>query len=93
MSGYVFQERAPHGLVRDAAGTVLQQPVARAQMIKLLTSGRTDLLDKFISKHGRPFPACLVVDADGKVGFEFPAREVSDGVTPAVKKDRAAGGA
>ena len=72
---------------------ILQQPVARAQMIKLLTSGRTDLLDKFISKHGRPFPACLVVDADGKVGFEFPAREVSDGVTPAVKKDRAAGGA
>jgi len=33
------------------------------------------LIDKFISKTGRPFSAWLVVGEDGKVGFEFPERE------------------
>ncbi|MBI2925722.1 MAG: DNA topoisomerase III [Verrucomicrobia bacterium] len=53
---------------------VLHQPVERAQMTKLLATGRTDLLPKFISKAGRPFPAYLVVGEDGKVGFEFAER-------------------
>ena len=50
---------------------ILQQPVDRAQMHKLLNAGRTDLLPKFVSKAGRPFAAHLVVGEDGKVGFEF----------------------
>ena len=54
---------------------ILQQPVDRAQMAKLLAAGKTDLLDKFISKAGRPFPAFLVLDENGKVTFEFPPRE------------------
>ncbi|HXG48906.1 MAG TPA: DNA topoisomerase III [Methylomirabilota bacterium] len=54
---------------------ILQQPVDRAQMAKLLTEGRTDLLTKFISKkNGRPFKAFLVLGKDGKIGFEFEAR-------------------
>src|SRR2546423_1945961 len=56
--------------------SILQQPVDRAQAIKLLTQGRTDLLDKFISKAGKPFPAFLVMDDMGKVTFEFPPREL-----------------
>ncbi|MGH7968834.1 MAG: DNA topoisomerase, partial [Limisphaerales bacterium] len=36
---------------------ILQQPIERAQAQKLLTTGKTDLLDKFISKKGRPFKA------------------------------------
>jgi DNA topoisomerase-3 len=44
-------------------------------MVKLLTTGRTDLLPKFISKKGRPFSAYLVVGEGGKVGFEFAPRE------------------
>jgi hypothetical protein len=32
------------------------------------------VLDKFISKAGKPFPACLVLDDAGKVTFEFPQR-------------------
>lgn len=51
---------------------ILQQPIERAQAQKLLTARRTDLLDQFISKAGRPFPACLVMDDAGKVTFEFP---------------------
>ncbi|HET7626103.1 MAG TPA: DNA topoisomerase III [Verrucomicrobiae bacterium] len=55
---------------------ILQQPIAREQAAKLLADGKTDLMDKFISKAGKPFPAYLVLDADsGKVNFEFPPRE------------------
>jgi Zn finger protein HypA/HybF involved in hydrogenase expression len=52
---------------------ILQQPIERAQVQKLLESGKTDLLDKFISKKGRPFKAFLAVK-DGAVGFEFEPR-------------------
>jgi len=38
-----------------------------------MESGRTDLLEGFISKRGRPFSAYLKLE-DGKVGFEFPER-------------------
>jgi DNA topoisomerase-3 len=55
--------------------TILQQPIEPAQVAKLLASGKTDLLTQFISKAGRPFPAYLVTDDMGKVGFEFPPRE------------------
>ncbi len=55
---------------------VLQQPIERAQAAKLLAEHRTDLLNNFISKAGRPFPAYLVMDdLTGKVTFEFPPRE------------------
>src|SRR6266540_3940171 len=55
---------------------ILQQPVEPAQLQKLLAGGRTDLLEKFISKrNGRAFKAFLVLGKDGKVGFEFEKRE------------------
>ncbi len=54
---------------------ILQRPIERGQMEKLLATGRTDLLTRFISKKGRPFSAFLVRGADGKVGFEFAPRE------------------
>jgi len=52
---------------------ILQQPVERAQMVKLLATGKTDLLDKFVSmRTRRPFKAMLAWDAAaGKVNFEF----------------------
>jgi len=53
---------------------ILQQPIERAQMQKLLASGRTDLLTHFVSKKGRKFKAYLVKTPDGKIGFEFQAR-------------------
>ena len=53
---------------------ILQQPVERAQMQKLLASGRTDLLTQFVSRKGRRFKAYLAKTAEGKVGFEFEAR-------------------
>jgi DNA topoisomerase-3 len=53
---------------------ILQQPVTPEQAQKLLATGRTDLLDKFISKAGKPFPAHLVLGDKGKVEFDFPPR-------------------
>jgi DNA topoisomerase III len=53
---------------------ILQRAIERAQMVKLLETGKTDLLHKFISRKGRPFSAYLV-SKDGKVGFEFAERE------------------
>jgi DNA topoisomerase-3 len=53
---------------------ILQRPIEREQMHKLLAQGRTDLLPKFISKKGRPFSAFLVVGQNKKIGFEFAPR-------------------
>jgi DNA topoisomerase-3 len=53
---------------------ILQQPIERLQMQKLLDTGRTDLLTGFVSKKGRRFKAFLVKQPDGKIGFEFQPR-------------------
>jgi DNA topoisomerase-3 len=58
---------------------ILQQPVEREQMQKLLATGRTDLFTRFISKKGRPFKAFLVKTPGGKIGFEFQARAPKPG--------------
>jgi DNA topoisomerase-3 len=54
---------------------IAQQPIDREQAIKLLTEGKTDLLEKFVSRAGKPFSAYLVMDDMGKVTFEFPERK------------------
>ena len=52
---------------------ILQQPIEREQMRKLLATGKTDLLDKFVSmRTRRAFKAMLAWDPQaGKVNFEF----------------------
>ena len=37
---------------------ILQQPIEREQMQKLLQTGKTDLLDKFVSNRTRRPPSC-----------------------------------
>jgi hypothetical protein len=54
---------------------ILQRPIEREQMNKLLASGKTDLLERFISRKGRPFKAFLVLTAKKDVGFEFEKRD------------------
>ena len=54
---------------------ILQRPIEPAQMQKLLATGKTDLLHRFISKKGRPFSAFLTRSGEGKVSFEFAPRE------------------
>jgi len=54
---------------------ILEQPIEPAQATKILATKKSDVLDKFISKSGKPFPAFLVMDKKGKITFEFPERE------------------
>src|SRR2546430_2132691 len=53
--------------------TILGKDIPKEQAQKLLAAGKTDLLDGFISKRGRPFSAYLKLEED-KVGFEFPEK-------------------
>ncbi|MBL8350952.1 MAG: DNA topoisomerase III [Burkholderiaceae bacterium] len=67
---------------------ILTQPVSHEQVTKLLATGRTDLLDGFVSNRTRrKFKAHLVWDEkEGKVGFEFAPRGDK---APAAKKTAA----
>ncbi len=58
---------------------ILQQPIEPAQMTKLLTEGKTDLLLGFISSRTRrKFKAYLVKGPEGKTSFEFEQRAAKD---------------
>ena len=58
---------------------ILQRPVERAQMQKLLATGKTDLLQFVSARTRRGFSAFLVRQPDGKIGFEFEAKEGGKG--------------
>jgi DNA topoisomerase III len=58
---------------------ILQRPVEPAQMRKLLASGRTDLLQFVSARTKRSFSAFLVRQPDGKIGFEFEAKDPAKG--------------
>jgi DNA topoisomerase-3 len=56
--------------------TILRKHIMRSEVAHLLKDGKTHLLPGFVSaRTGRSFKAFLVVKEDGKVGFEFAARE------------------
>ena len=62
--------------------TICQREIPREQLMKLIETGKTDLIPRFISKKGKPFAAFLKLEGD-KVGFEFEPRK------PAAKKTAA----
>jgi DNA topoisomerase-3 len=72
---------------------ILQQPIEREQMSKLLATGKTDLLDKFVSmRTRRGFKAMLAWDAEaGKVNFEFAPSKFPPRKTAAKPAAKAAG--
>src|SRR5437660_2040475 len=53
---------------------ILHREIPMEQVQKLMMTGKTDLLPKFVSKKGRPFSAHLKLE-NGKVGFEFAERK------------------
>jgi DNA topoisomerase-3 len=73
---YVCEKAVGQGRSCDfrSGRLILQQPIEREQMKKLLATGRTDLLTGFVSKKNRKFKAFLVKQPDGKIGFEFQPR-------------------
>jgi DNA topoisomerase-3 len=74
---------------------ILQQEISAEQVAKLLASGKTDLLENFVSSRtNRKFKAYLSVGEGGKVGFEFevktPKAGKSAGKSAAKKATKAA---
>ena len=70
---------------------ILTQPVSHEELHKLLTTGKTSLLENFVSnKTRRKFKAFLAYDAkEGKVGFEFEPRPARPGAKTAPAKKAA----
>jgi DNA topoisomerase-3 len=70
---------------------ILQQPVAREEMSKLLAEGKTSLLENFVSnKTRRKFKAFLAWDDKaGKVAFEFEPRAARPPAKKAARKTAA----
>jgi DNA topoisomerase-3 len=63
---------------------ILSRDIPREQFIKMLETGKTDLLDKFWSQRTRrPFNAFLAIKEDGTTGFEFAPRAPRDPNAPA----------
>ena len=90
-TSYVCQnaDRSAHRACDFKSGKIiLQQPVAREQMTKLLETGKTELLENFVSnKTRRKFKAFLAFDKkEGKVAFEFEPRAAKVPAKKAAKK-------
>jgi DNA topoisomerase-3 len=55
--------------------TILGREMTRDEIVDYIRDGRTEILDGFISRRGRPFRATLFLKKNGKHGFKFPPRE------------------
>ena len=53
---------------------ILGRRIDREHIRQLLSKGKTELINGFISKRKRPFDAFLLLDKKGKISFEFPPR-------------------
>jgi DNA topoisomerase-3 len=81
--------------------TVCKREMTREEAEVYLGNGRTDLLEDFTSRFGRPFSATLVLKENGRHGFEFPPRRArgraaendleSSPARPAGRRKKAAG--
>jgi DNA topoisomerase-3 len=78
---YVCEKAVGPGKACDfrSGRVILQRPVERPQMQKLLATGKTDLLQFVSARTKRGFSAFLVRQPDGKIGFEFEAKEAGKG--------------
>jgi DNA topoisomerase-3 len=59
---------------RGVGKEICKREISPVEAKAILVDGKSPLIDNFISRRGRPFPAYLVLDGN-KVGFEFPPRE------------------
>jgi DNA topoisomerase-3 len=83
---YVCEKSVGHEKNCDfrSGKVILQQEITAAQMGKLLTEARTDLLEGFVSSRtNRKFKAYLQRQPDNKIGFEFEPRPEKAGARKA----------
>ena len=91
-SNYVLRERE-NGEWKQAfrlPRLMCKKEIPRVQAVQLIEQGKTDLIQGFTSKKGRPFDAVLV-RADAKIRWEFPPRAAKIGKDgkPVERKARA----
>jgi DNA topoisomerase-3 len=81
-NSYILREREGEGWKQTfrVGRLMCQKPIPREAAILLVTTGKTDLIQGFISKKGRPFDAFLKRE-DARIAWEFPPRK------PKVDKD------
>ncbi|SDS55691.1 type IA DNA topoisomerase [Opitutus sp. GAS368] len=92
-SSFIVREKKPDGTWEQTfrVGRIMcQKQIPPEQAIKLVGEGKTDLIENFISKKGRPFSAFLKRDG-GKFSWEFPPRapKLDKDGNPVVRKARA----
>jgi DNA topoisomerase-3 len=75
-TNYVLREREGDGWKETfkVGRMMCQKPITHEHAIQLATRGKTDLIEKFTSKKGRPFDAYLVRQG-GRITWEFPPRK------------------
>ncbi len=96
--GHVFEHGSNYVCEHSVGATVtcdfksgkiiLQQPVERSEVAKLLATGKTGLLENFVSnKTRRKFKTYLAYDAkEGRVSFEFEPRAAKSAAKVPAKK-------
>ncbi len=74
-SSYVLREREGDGWKQTfrVGRLMCQKAIPQEQAVKLVSEGKTDLIQGFTSKKGRPFDAFLKREG-GKISWEFPPR-------------------
>ena len=92
-SSYILREKNAAGAWEQTfrVGRIMcQKPIPPEQAIKLVGEGKTDLIENFISKKGRPFSAFLKREG-GKFSWEFPPRapKLDKDGNPIVRKPKA----
>jgi len=85
------EENGEDKILARCSRRILARDIPREQFLKMLETGKTDLLDRFWSQRTRrPFSAFLVLKPDGATGFEFAPRPPKDPNAPPRKRGRAA---
>lgn len=79
-TNYVLRQRDGDGWKEafKVGRLMCQKPVTREHAIQLVERGKTDLIEGFTSKKGRPFDAFLMRQG-AKINWEFPPRKPREG--------------
>jgi DNA topoisomerase-3 len=72
-------EELPKGCGFVFPRTVCKREITRDEAEVYLANHKTDVLEDFTSRFGRPFSATLVLKENGRHGFEFPPRKPRGG--------------
>ena len=57
---------------------ICKRQILEDEAIEFFCEGKTNLIEDFISKRGKPFKAKLFLKSNGKFGFEFEPRAIKE---------------